>query len=251
MGFRIFKRRIITTLLILGIISSLVCVSVKIERKSEKNFSPRMTPPEYTNYYYYSGNIFYNSGFGMPNCTAYAWGRVYELLGKEPKLSTSNAREWYSYNRENNFYDYGKTPKLGAIACFDNPYGGHVAVVEDIDAGTITFSNSAFQGENFYLSYADINDKNPGQNGWEFQGYIYPDDFTNSCESLNSMRVISVSDGLNLRKYAGINADVIAVMPKKSQIFITSVYRSDGYLWGKTSYNGNVGYCVIDYTASV
>lgn len=235
----------------LGIIASLICFSVGINNREQKSFSPRMTAPEYTNYYYYNGNIFYNSGFGMPNCTAYAWGRIYELLGKEPRLSTSNARDWYNYNRENNYYSYGKTPKLGAVACFDNDDGGHVAVVEDINNGTVTFSNSAYMGENFYLSYADINDKNPGQKGWKFQGYIYPDDFSDDSESLNSTRVISAEDGLNLREYAGLSADVIDIIPKKSQIFITSVFKSDGYLWGKTHYNGNIGYCVIDYTLSV
>lgn len=210
-----------------------------------------MTAPEYTNYYYYDGNIFYNSGFGMPNCTAYAWGRIYELLKKKPELSTGNARDWFSYNKENNIYPYGYKAELGAIACFDNEYGGHVAVVEDIDGDTITFSNSAYNGERFYLSYADINDDNPGQKGWEFLGYIYPEKYRNNNNALNSTRRVTADDGLNFRKYAGLNAEIIDVIPDDEEIFVTGVFELNGYKWGEAYYNGQVGYCVIDYTRSV
>lgn len=67
----------------------------------------------------------------MPNCTAYAYGRAYEILGSEPKLSWNNAEQWYGYNKANGYYKYGQTPKVGAIACWSYSYGGgHVAVVE-------------------------------------------------------------------------------------------------------------------------
>ena len=52
---------------------------------------------------------------------------------------------------------------------------GHVAVVEKVENGQITFSNSAWSGKNFYLSYASTSDKNAGGNNWwNFQGYILP-----------------------------------------------------------------------------
>lgn len=155
----------------------LVLSSCDNEPKAEKitkSYAPRMTAPEHSNRFYFSGNIFYKSGFGMPNCTAYAWGRVYELLNKEPRLCVGNARDWYKYNKNNKIYLYGKKPELGAIACFNNKYGGHVAVVEKIKNNKITFSNSAYKGKEFYLSYAYADDKNPGQSDWTFLGYIYP-----------------------------------------------------------------------------
>lgn len=209
-----------------------------------------MTAPEYTNYYYYDGNVFYQSGFGMPNCTAYAWGRVYELLGKEPKLSTGNARDWYDYNKKNNIYPYGKAARLGAIACFDNEYGGHVAVVEEIDGDMITFSNSAYNGERFYLSYADLYDKNPGQQGWIFQGYIYPEKFVFNKKSMNSLRRVTADEGLNFRKEVGLNAEITDVIPKNSEIYVSNYFDCDGYKWGKAYYRGEVGYLVVDYTVS-
>ena len=52
----------------------------------------------------------------MPNCTAYAYGRAYEILGTRPNLCPNNAGRWYDYNVNNGYYPYGQTPKLGAIA---------------------------------------------------------------------------------------------------------------------------------------
>lgn len=51
---------------------------------SAASFSPRLSAPSSSNKYYYSNlNVFYKYGYGMPNCTAYAYGRAYEILGSE------------------------------------------------------------------------------------------------------------------------------------------------------------------------
>ena len=115
------------------------------------SFTPRLTAPSKDSKYYYSDNPFYKSGYGMPNCTAYAYGRAYELLGKKPKLSTGNAGKWYNYNKSNGYYSYGKTPKLGAVACWDkgDSNQGHVAVVEKISGDNVVISESHYQGVNF------------------------------------------------------------------------------------------------------
>ena len=161
--------------------------SMSVFANAASSFTPRLSAPPSSNKYYYSNlNLFYKYGYGMPNCTAYAYGRAYEILGSEPNLCRYSAEEWYDYNKKGGYYDYGKTPKLGAIACwyYDNG-GGHVAVVEKIENGTITFSNSAYSGENFYLSYASTSDKNAGGNSWwNFQGYIY------IIENMNKIQLI-------------------------------------------------------------
>ena len=41
-------------------------------------YKKRLTVPSKNNKYYYSNNVFYKSGYGMPNCTCYAWGRFLE-----------------------------------------------------------------------------------------------------------------------------------------------------------------------------
>lgn len=138
-------------------------------------YVPRLDAPAKDNKYYYKDNIFYTSGYGMPNCTAYAWGRFYELTGKKPKLSTANAERWYD---KDDGYKRGKTPKLGAVACWkqgivgnSSDGAGHVAIVEKIyDDGAILTSNSAWKGTNFYLKKIS---KGFNLNGYDFQGFIY------------------------------------------------------------------------------
>ena len=138
-------------------------------------FVKRIVAPEKDNKYYYSDNIFYKCGYGMPNCTAYAWGRFYELIGEKPKLSTANAERWYE---KDDGYKRGQTPKLGAIACWSKGVigngsdgAGHVSVVEEIyDDGSILTSNSAWKGTNFYTKKIS---KGYKLNGYDFQGFIY------------------------------------------------------------------------------
>ena len=211
-------------------------------------FTPRLSAPSSSNKYYYSNlNILYAAGYGMPNCTAYAWGRAYEILGTQPKLSLNNAGGWYNYNKTNNYYPYGKTPKLGAIACWSNPSGGHVAVVEDISSTTITFSNSGYGYKNFYLTHAEIGEANGGvySYGWSFQGYIYILDGVKEPEG-DVYRVDS-NNGVNMRKGAGTSYSVLTAIPDDTEIVVTQTKKANGYTWGKTTYAGYTGWCVLDF----
>ena len=163
-------------------------------------FIPRFEAPDNSNKYYYSDNVFYQSGYGMPNCTAYAWGRFYELSGQRPKLCTANAEYWYDYN---DGYKRGQTPKLGAIIVWSggNLGAGHVAVVEAINEdGSITTSNSAYNSTYFYTqgignTYA--------LSGYTFLGFIYnPVDFEGSggsttLEPISGNRYLSMSEMQN------------------------------------------------------
>ena len=161
-----------TTVIIIVVLSFFISVILNVNSNSD--FTPRFTEPNSNNKYYYSNlNLFYKYGYGMPNCTAYAYGRVYEILKTEPDLCPFDAREWFDYNKKNGFYPYGNKPKVGALACFDNESGGHIAVVEKIEEGKITFSNSGYGYKSFYLTYADVNDRNVGNSNWKLQGYIY------------------------------------------------------------------------------
>lgn len=132
-------------------------------------FKPRFVAPEESNKYYYSDNVFYTSGYGLPNCTCYAWGRWYEILGEKPKLSINNAIDWYYYN---DGYERGDKPNLGDIACFSSDNGlGHLAVVENVENdGSITVSNSDYGGRLFYILKLN-NTYNLGS-GYKFLGFI-------------------------------------------------------------------------------
>ena len=81
---------------------------------------PRYETPSLSNKYYFSSlNVFYISNYGMPNCTAYAWGRAYEYYGTRPSLSYYNAGEWWYDNINCGTYEFGSEPRVGAIAVWD------------------------------------------------------------------------------------------------------------------------------------
>ncbi len=215
---------------------------------AETGYTPRLTAPSKSNSYYYSNkNIFYSIGYGMPNCTAYAWGRAYELLGTAPKLSVDSAHYWWNFNKTNNHYPSGQTPKVGAIACWNNPYGGHVAVVEKITDTTVTLSHSEWGGRTFYLTEFPVGDKNGGvySSGWKFYGYIYILD----GEILPDGDVYRVdsSNGVNLRKGAGTSYQTLTAIPDNTEIVVKETKKAGGYTWGKTTYAGFTGWCVLDF----
>jgi surface antigen len=144
-------------------------------------FSPRLTAPTADNDYYYAKNIFYLGGYGMPNCTAYAWGRAYEILGSKPNLSNGNANQFWGYNLNSGAYPYGTTPKVGAILCWDGNSYGHVAVVEKIEGNKVTVSESSWSGSYFYTTTFTAGSENSVSVGG-FQGYIYIADFDTEPE---------------------------------------------------------------------
>lgn len=148
-------------------------------------FVPRLTDSGILNnlHWYSNGNPYYATGYGMPNCTAYAWGRAWELL--DPNGTGSNKPDPYELpgywdagiwwtKVDRSVYETGQTPKLGAIACFSHNGGGagHVSVVEVINNGSIITSNSAYGGTYFYTqTLYESNNYNWGN--YTFQGFIY------------------------------------------------------------------------------
>lgn len=243
--------KVSAVILVVAIVFTTV-FSVSMIASANTSFSPRTSAPSKSNEYYYSNkNIFFQYGYGMPNCTAYAYGRAYEILKSEPKLCRYNAYEWYDYNKNGKYYDYGSTPKLGAIACWSYSGSGHVAVVEKIENGVITFSNSAYGGSNFYLTTAKTSDSNPGQSGWNFQGYIYIGNFeqttTTASTAKTGIYTVKVDDSLNMRSGAGTSYSIIASIPNGAKLTVTKTAVSGTNSWGYTTYNNKTGWVALDY----
>lgn len=163
-------------------------VEVEAERRSQARawynfiisdgFTPRLDDTGIEGkFYWYSQNPFYQSGYGLPNCTCYAWGRFWEISdhtgdgSNRPTLPTGDAGTWFSNATD---YQRGQTPQLGAVICWDNPgKAGHVAIVEQILAnGDIVTSNSAWNSTFFYTKTLY---KSEGYNfgSYVFQGFIY------------------------------------------------------------------------------
>lgn len=227
--------------------------SMSVYVSASTAFTPRLDCPESSNQYYFSDkNVYYKTGWGMPNCTAYAFGRAYEILGKEPKLSWHSAQLWYSENISSGAYAYGQTPKLGAVACWSYSDGGHVAVVEKIEGGKITFSNSEWGGRMFYLTTADTTDSNYGGNSWwTFQGFIYLLDNVQTTFSAGIYKTNVPSSSLNMRSGAGTSYEYIASVPDGVTLTVTQIKENGGYTWGCTSYNGKTGWVALDYCVYV
>lgn len=155
---------------VLALITLLIIISVFPTSVIAGEFEPRLTAPNRNNSYYNRElNVFSKTGYGMPNCTAYAFGRVYEITGEEPLIKRGNAGSWYSINKRNGYYEYGSEPKLGAIACWSN----HVAVVEDIDGDMVTVSQSHWRST-YFDTCTFVNGSN--HFGQKFYGYIYASD---------------------------------------------------------------------------
>lgn len=217
-------------------------------------FNSRTTAPSKNNNYYYKYNIFYKCGYGMPNCTCYAWGRFYELSGKYPKLCTANAENWYKYN---DGYERGNTPRLGAVIVWSKGKignakdgAGHVAIVEGInDDGSILTSNSGYKSTNFYLKRIP---KGFALNGYKFEGFIYnPVNFDNESspkpvetkpEPVETKKYIQINarSGVWCRKGIGFKYSKYKAIPCgiKCELISKNVGTANGYKWDKIIYNG-------------
>lgn len=185
-----------------------------------ETFTPRTEAPDSSNAYYYDNNPFYASGYGLPNCTCYAWGRFWECQGSSgsrPTLSLNNAEDWYAHS---DGYSRGSTPKLGAVLCWrkgalwdDSDGAGHVEIVEAInDDGTIVTSGSAYNGY-LFRTKTRSDDGNWSGGDYTFQGFIYnPVEFSGSGggesggDSDEPAKWKVVYDGVKIRASASVSS---------------------------------------------
>lgn len=142
-------------------------------------FVPRLTSDGIQgNPYWYDYNPFAQAGFPLPNCTAYCWGRWYEIQGQYPELPLGNANTWWR-DALNMGKKTGQTPQLGAIIVTWYSDGGHVAIVEQINSdGSIVTSNSGWPEDFFWIE--TLYPSNGYIASWMpdeayFQGFIYLD----------------------------------------------------------------------------
>lgn len=149
---------------------------------------PRTTAPSTTDKYWIhtsNGGLnecieINNSGSCLPNCVGYAWGRFYEFTGQRPKLSKSNAENWYGYTADG--YQRSQVPVVGAVICWRKGQAGnsadgagHVAIVEEVKSnGDVVTSNSAYSGTRFYMQTITKASGYSMGGGYTFQGFILP-----------------------------------------------------------------------------
>lgn len=196
------------------LLSVIMCLTMfgvfpEIRMNAHADFTMRTSAPATSDARYYASNPFYKSGYGMPNCTCYAYGRAWEILGSKPNLPTGNAGSWWWTNKSSGAYSYGSTPKLGAIACWDrnDKNKGHVAVVESISGNRVTLSESHYSGTLFDNKTMNA-DGSDYLKSYRFLGYIYIGDFSPSPSSQSPKGVVdSASGGAGTVSVAGWGFD--------------------------------------------
>lgn len=167
----------------------------------EKGLNPFPVNPQKDGkpaYYRYNGDT-------LPNCTAYAWGRFYEITGEAagaPKTARENAEYWFcggsgnfktlngvsdraarveamaTKGTEKDGYKRGQTPALGAVLCWEGVGGeaGHVAIVEQINPdGSIITSESGYGSASYWwvTTRSNSNGNWGAGSSYIFQGFIY------------------------------------------------------------------------------
>lgn len=148
-------------------------------------FTPRLNITGMLNNpkWYSTDNPFYPT-YQLPNCTCYAWGRFWEesnadwnSMERRPvNLPTGDGGQWWEMNQQSGAYESGTIPKLGAIICFSDDYGGagHVAIVEQIDPnGNLTTSNSAWNSTYFWTDTVVNVGGTYNWSHYTWQGFIY------------------------------------------------------------------------------
>lgn len=162
----------------------------------------RTTRPDASNKYYYNKNynIYYgynslaptgklmsdNKNYVVGNCTWYACGRAMEIvanaggdISKVQAIFGPDPVGIYNMNVATGKFQYGSTPKIGALAIFNYGYGGdaHIAVVEDIIGGVPYVSESGYSISTVKPSASTIVFKYQSIYNWaggrSLKGYIY------------------------------------------------------------------------------
>ena len=149
--------------------------------KGIRKTGPKKNSAIYKKYYGGGYNIFANSGYYMPNCTTYAYGRFGEIMGGDPSILgvSGNAGQWWG-QAKNGKCKRGQVAKPGAVVCMSNGKGyGHVGIVEQIyKDGSCLMSESKY-GSNcspVWFTTSKISYKKGKYywcKGYTIQGFIY------------------------------------------------------------------------------
>lgn len=146
-------------------------------------YTPRLNADGILNNpYWYADNIYYKSGYGMPNCTCYALGRWYELQGSSEAFNFTrynDGADWYDMGVEAGYEHDPIIPRLGANVSWSYSGGGHVAVVEEINYNedgsvySIVTSNSAYNSTYFYTETLYASNGYIWRDNSTLNGFVY------------------------------------------------------------------------------
>lgn len=191
------------------------------------------------------------TGVAMPNCFTYATARISEIVGSRQSLDGGSkvvgaGQLWATHAPE---FAQSSTPVLGALMIFQGGvapyYYGHVAVVEGISGGRVTFSESSYQEFTFRLNSMSSAPGSYYPNGYgnlKLSGYLVhkslmaPDiKLTNE----NGTYTLAVPTNKRRDSPTGIIAETLPVGKKLSYTNVTTYGGSRYISWVETEPNGN------------
>ena len=238
-------KRTVSIILIL-VMAITIYIPMTVEHSygaSVRTTMPGLDSAEGKTYYYNKNNPFYAANLGgtnysssykqyvIGNCTWYAYARASEMNGKWINSNFRwSASKWWDINKQNSYYPYGSTPKVGAIACYSN----HVAVVEKVVNGKPYVSESGWKlssskptsASQLYFHYGTPWYSSP-------KGYIYVGDASSNNSVDVSYNVKVTTSNLNMRTGPGTSYKTCGYI-KPGTYTITK--ESNG--WGRLSSNG-------------
>lgn len=191
------------------------------------------------------------TGVAMPNCFTYATARISEIVGSRQSLDGSTkvvgaGQLWATHASE---FAQSSTPVLGALMIFQGGvapyYYGHVAVVEGMSGGRVTFSESSYREFNFRLNSMSSAPGSYYPNGYgnlKLIGYLVHKSLTVSDIKLNNEAgtyTLAVPTNKRRDSPTGIIAETLPVGKKLSYTNVTTYGGSRYISWVETEPNGN------------
>lgn len=191
------------------------------------------------------------TGVAMPNCFTYATARISEIVGSRQSLDGCSkvvgaGQLWATHAPE---FAQSSTPVLGALMIFQGGvapyYYGHVAVVEGISGGRVTFSESSYREFNFRLNSMSSAPGSYYPNGYgnlKLIGYLVHKSLTAPDIKLtNEVGTYILTMPTNKRRDSptGIIAETLPVGKKLSYTNVTTYGGSRYISWVETEPNGN------------
>lgn len=191
------------------------------------------------------------TGVAMPNCFTYATARISEIVGSRQSLDGSTkvvgaGQLWATHASE---FAQSSTPVLGALMIFQGGvapyYYGHVAVVEGISGGRVTFSESSYREFNFRLNSMSSAPGSYYPNGYgnlKLSGYLVHKSLMAPDIKLNNEAgtyTLAVPTNKRRDSPTGIIAETLPVGKKLSYTNVTTYGGSRYISWVETEPNGN------------
>lgn len=84
----------------------------------------------------------------------------------------------------------------------------------------------------------------------EAELFLSDHDYREDTAQSEKWRITSAT-GVRLRAGTSTSSDILGVIPYKYEVKVTEKAENEGFLWGKTYYNGKSGWTVLDYAEHI